>query len=826
MHELVIDASADGPFLRQDELNAVMRQIEHCSETKTGAVIKVHAEAGAGKSRLLQELEYRMHQHDPRRLFLLGRARSNHSSTNAYHPFRRAVESLQQLPVTKRGGLRTAVRAVWDRELLADLPWVGPFLAIAESIQGGLVDPSANLTSHLDKTLIEFFKGLAKHTPVVLALDDMHWTDSSSSELLVELAETCTQIPLAIVVAYRDADIKLAAGEHPLERTLSSLSRYRLVKAEIALPPIDPTDVSQIVRGLTGGNQPTARLNTWLTRVAGGNPFFVEEYLALLNEKEAISVRTHEVDWISDEVAVEYASQSLVPMSIGEVLDARLRLTGEPNAEELLQAACILSGPFDSNIVAELGGFDQASTRWSLSRICKRSGLIRHSDDGYVFWHNLVRVHFEKSLKSDDGVTYRELHARAAGLLESRLKTTETLPMIARHLHEAREHFRAAQSCLIAAKAARAVGGLHEADLLAQWAFSHATSSAQPRLQIDAAIEHGTLSMDLRQVQTAKTALLGAVALINQHQHQDDAELFLHIAKAYRMENDWVAARDWLHAADRVVRSQDRELRARIGLLTGEIALCGQPCELKFAGEALTRALELTGDDHDLAVGILGHLALAELAEGSLESARGMLRRARRASERGSPADRFVVALFAAHIGLAILDLDGAQTEIDVMRQLADEHYIGRTDVDRYQGRVHALAGNFFGSAEAYSRFLISDLRLGRVLPEAASWVLTHVSLQVEELQLECGEPAVASFIAAMVNAVEGNAEAFGDDTKVVLELLSVLKQRNSDECRVRERQEVKEWHDANGGWNHSAEVAYDFYCTDVRALRQGTGHD
>lgn len=815
-----------GRFLRSQELGVLLQQVAAAQSSGRGRVLELAAEAGAGKSRLLFELGARLPVLAPEVLFMLGRARAAQSSTNAFQPFRRAVESLANTPMGATGGLMKAVKRLVRRAptVLEQVPWVGAALLAGQAVHEGwsVEVQGAELTEHLDRALLDFFVSLARDRPVVLALDDMHWADSSSIDLVLELAERTSELPLVLLLAYRPDDIRGATKQHPLAVVLDRLKRYKCIAGHLELDRLTTPLVASLVADLLGA-APSAQLLRWLDERCAGNPFFVEEYVALLSERGALRIVSDEADIPFDNELSFLPEEGLLPDNIGGVLHERVGLLGEASLEfRVLQVACVLSGEFDVETVSEIGELDAGDTRRALSSVCQRSGLLRSTGQGYSFWHNLVREYIEQRLKAYDASNYRHLHTKAAERLERLRLGVDDSVAIARHLHEAERHDRAATACLSAADALSRVGGMHEAEHFAKWAWHHAGQVGDPVRQGEAGLASGRLLMDLRRVHAARTVLEETAELSLRHGIPGFAEVALELAKAHRMENDWPSARARLEEADAVIDASDHSLRARVGLLAGEIALCGSPQDLQFARSVLEAASSLALEDMALAACIWGHLALTELVLERTDLAEDCLSRARAAANAsGSPASRFVVELFATHLSLARLDLETAGQSLREMGALADAHLISDADVDRYQGRLACLRGHPVESAAAYCRLLVHDLTLGFVVPEARSWALSHLTLQVDEVRTLRGGTSAAGFLNALADEIRSNKDVLLCHEPDLPALLFLLNAKLVVGIRMCDDIEVRAWHAKHGGWSSSAHASFDFYSADLVRLRE-----
>ena len=128
----------------------------------------------------------------------------------------------------------------------------------------------------------DFLTALARRRPALLLLDDLHWADPASLELLRFLARDLAAVPLLLVVTYRADEL---TRRHPLSQLLPLLVRESAAR-RVELRPLD----AAAVRALAAARYPlaegdAARLAAYLQARAEGNPFFVQELLQALEEE-------------------------------------------------------------------------------------------------------------------------------------------------------------------------------------------------------------------------------------------------------------------------------------------------------------------------------------------------------------------------------------------------------------------------------------------------------------------------------------------------------------------------------------------------------------
>ena len=172
---------------------------------------------------------------------------------------------------------------------------------------------------------------IATHAPLLLVLEDLHWADQSSIELLRYLARQIASAPILVIATYRDADL---IPSLPLYHLLPHLVR-ELRPTRMPLRPIGLMGVQEIVssRYPDMARAEAERLTRYLDEHAEGNPLFIEEFLGLLEETRAL----HMVKgaWHLGDLP-EFA----VPPLIRQIIEGRLQHLS-PEARRALQIASI-----------------------------------------------------------------------------------------------------------------------------------------------------------------------------------------------------------------------------------------------------------------------------------------------------------------------------------------------------------------------------------------------------------------------------------------------------------------------------------------------------
>src|SRR5215216_1092758 len=331
--------------------------------------------------------------------------------------------------------LRTYVRAVPD-----GLREAGPLAAHLALLlpELGSPPPQSDLP-----TLVEALRcalvAIGRAQPAVLFLDDLHWADAASLELLPALAGGLAGEPVALVGAYRSDDLPRG---HALRRVRTELRRDGRLR-ELVVEPLDLTGTGALASRILGGPV-GSRLATLLYHRTQGVPFFVEELAAAL-------VDSHRLTEGPGGWALADAGEVPIPDTLRDAV--LLRADGLSDAgREALGVAAVLGLDIDLDLVEALLG-----TGVGLTELLECGLLIEGAPGRAVFRHALAR---EAVYGEVPWPRRRTLHRTMATALAVR----GTAPaIIAEHWLAGREFEQGRRSLLAAAEASCAVHAYRDA---------------------------------------------------------------------------------------------------------------------------------------------------------------------------------------------------------------------------------------------------------------------------------------------------------------------------------------------------------------------------
>lgn len=399
--------------------------------------VVVEGEAGAGKSRLVDEFG---RQHGGDCLFLHGRGFAT-MRTTAYSIWVDALDfHLRSL------SLREAQHVIGDHAELRRL-----FVTASErSGLAGMRDPGAcdAEPTRLSAQLTAMVVRLSRLQPVVLVLDNLHWADSSSIEVLHAVVRGAQASRVMIVGIYRND--ALADARH-LASCVKSLRDVDAVST-ISLHPLSMPSTSRIAAEVLGQGYPES-IALEVHALAQGNPFFTRELLVRCAARAA-----------SGRTTLPGADEPMPP-SIEAVIGERTRDLDD-DARRVLAVSSVIEAHIRHDVLRDVTHLDEERLLCVLERLCQM-GLLREASSvgtvRYAFPKPLVQATIYRGMSL---ARRRYLHGLVADVLVDRPDTDVLPSQVAMHVLNGTERDREAKALpylLAAARDAIAVFGNHEA---------------------------------------------------------------------------------------------------------------------------------------------------------------------------------------------------------------------------------------------------------------------------------------------------------------------------------------------------------------------------
>lgn len=389
-----------------------------------GRLVSVIGEAGIGKSRLVAEFKQSLidrEQGPLSPLWLTGSCQEM-SQTASYWPF---IDLFRDYfawhpdddKQARAGRIMVALQTLADQghlttEQMAD---IGPLLGNLLAVQFGnewderLSDTSPEQFQYqLSQGVQSFLAALAHQQPLILHLEDLHWADSLSLDLISLLMEVLPSAPMFLVCVYRPDD----GSDHKSARLSNIASRKAAGRyTELWLNELSPQTSAQLLDGLLPGNVLSDQVKRLILDKAQGNPFFLEEIVFSLIDNGSI-FQEGKVWRIREGI-----EPITVPESVQSVILSRVdRL--ERGQRQVLQHAAVIGRLFQQRILQRLMAEDLALDEHL--QALEDHALIyqerRLPEIEYAFWHVLGQEAIYQTLPRS---RQTEIHRHVAAAIEA-----------------------------------------------------------------------------------------------------------------------------------------------------------------------------------------------------------------------------------------------------------------------------------------------------------------------------------------------------------------------------------------------------------------------
>ncbi len=434
---------------RKPELNRLQSVIEDAIRFQDTRVVTVIGEGGLGKSRLLREFQKWTDLQPEYFRYFCGRA----TLETASRPFslisdlfgvRFEIQESDPAVVAREKfesgfngllGIKPAGRASAEHDHTPDIHFLGQLLGLdytASPHVRPILGNAEQIRNQAFQSLIRLVAAMSHSPPednfpgvsaIRFVVEDLHWTDEGSLDLIEHLARNCKDTPLMILCSTRPAFF---------ERRPDWCEKLSNAE-QLNLDPLSATEsVAMLAAILDKANQLPASLQEMVTEGAEGNPFYIEEMIKMLMDQQVLTPQGN--TWT---IAPGRLLSTRVPTTLTGVLQARLdSLT---SAERLVIqrasvvgrnfwdiALCQMSGAQPRSLSAPAPASEKALGRRELDTALdglRRKGLVYRSEVSsfagsveYVFKHELLRnVAYESLLKK----ARRQHHAQVAHWLKS-----------------------------------------------------------------------------------------------------------------------------------------------------------------------------------------------------------------------------------------------------------------------------------------------------------------------------------------------------------------------------------------------------------------------
>jgi DNA-binding CsgD family transcriptional regulator len=379
--------------------SAELTVLQHCLESAAdgqGGIVLLSGEAGIGKSRLVAELNQSAQADD---FQLLG---GQCFPTDRACPYAPLLDLLETYLAPLSSSQLVAVLGTSARVLFSVLPEQAQhLLELANLSPLPPLEPEQE-QRRLFSALANVFLRVANTQPLLMVIEDLHWSDENTLEFLHFFARKVAGRQLLLVLTYRNDEI-----HQPLRSLLTQFDRERQ-RQEVVLDPLSrDTTETFLLTILQGSRSLPAGMLDALYDLTEGNPFFLEEVLkALIVARELVE---GEDGW-----RWKRADTWHIPLSLHNAVELRLtRLSTD--ARRVLQLAAVAGKRFDFALLQEITGYDETYLVELMKEAIAAQLVIEESTEQFAFRHALTQQAIASGLLARER---RALHATIARTLE------------------------------------------------------------------------------------------------------------------------------------------------------------------------------------------------------------------------------------------------------------------------------------------------------------------------------------------------------------------------------------------------------------------------
>lgn len=423
---------------RQSEMNYLEQTLLTVEKEKRRQWVTIVGDAGVGKSRLLYEFEDMVE----REWFgvKIFRGRASHEARHKPYELMRSLFALHCQIQDSDGvdglcrKLETGVQGILGEDVESRMKshYIGYLLGYdlcSSAYLAEVVDDPKQIYNRTRRYLEDFFRRSTALSPTLILLEDIHWADDSSLDLLQHLAVELSDKPLLIICLARpslyDRYPQWGQGKQGYHR--------------LGLTPLTTKDCLRMIQSILINTEHfPQKLLDLILRYADGNPFYVEEFINMMIEEGVIQVGAD--SWVVD---TSHMSTLRVPPTLTGVLQSRLERL--PQLEQnVLQGASVVGRTFWDQVIQQITGLmsermKNASIYQAIDSLQGREMIFQSKPstiagaEEYIFKHALLReVTYESVLK----ITRKRYHGLIADWLIAQLgdRSGEISGLIGEHL--------------------------------------------------------------------------------------------------------------------------------------------------------------------------------------------------------------------------------------------------------------------------------------------------------------------------------------------------------------------------------------------------------
>ncbi|HEU0291181.1 MAG TPA: AAA family ATPase [Anaerolineales bacterium] len=426
---------------REAQLALLKARLEDLGNGR-GSAVAVIGEAGLGKSTLIAAMK--KEQESQGSTWLRGDALS-YARSISYFAWRQVIrQSIEAHEDDSPAQVRAKLTYVCDCCTLpgGDIPFLEAMLAVEseQSLEMLAGVQGEALVQRMVEAVGGYLCGLATDRSLVLVLDDLHWADEASLNLLASLATLTQSQPILFICSLRpDKTVPGWDTIHQIEKAQGA-QYYRIL-----LEPLQSDQTDALLANLLGMKDFPRNIRDTIVEKAEGNPFFIEEIIRVLIETGQI------VHQNSHWQAVTADAKISLPNTLRGVLNARIDRLPE-TTRHVLQNAAVVGRSFDLRVLRRLTSLNGGLAPHI--QYLNEVSLIEPFREEYAFRHILIQeAAYDSILLKNRAALHRQIGETLEELHADRLE--EFAPLLAHHFYHGQDERSLNYDTIAGEKAAR-----------------------------------------------------------------------------------------------------------------------------------------------------------------------------------------------------------------------------------------------------------------------------------------------------------------------------------------------------------------------------------
>jgi DNA-binding winged helix-turn-helix (wHTH) protein len=410
-------------------------------------IVFVTGEAGIGKTALVDEFQRRAAQIAPLRL-TMGQCVEGYGGKEPYYPILEALDWFCRRSDSDVLHVLATQAPTWLVQFPAHIRQEQ-----RETLHREVVGAT---NQRMLREIVAALETISSDRPLLLTVEDLHWADHSTLDLISALARSRTPAKLLVVATHRPADVALS--NHALRSLEQELLVHRLCHRH-SLEPLEEEDIVEYLAGDSSRAGVPRGLASLLKHHSEGNPLFMLAALEHLQQRGFIAKQAG--GWNLrvplDDVGLE------VPESLRDMIEAQIE-TLDPEVQRVLEAASVSGVQFSSAVATASAAVDEERFEQVCEDLARRHRMLRrlgvgHFPDGsassrYGFSHALYReVLYRRQAPVRRARTHRQIAERLECLYAG--QETGIASELAEHLEHSNDWQNALRYLCLAAESAR-----------------------------------------------------------------------------------------------------------------------------------------------------------------------------------------------------------------------------------------------------------------------------------------------------------------------------------------------------------------------------------